>query len=97
MQSLVSDFDVLLTISTATSAPKRNEVEKDDPSLAFTYLGMPSLHVPYGLDDESMPIGFQITSAKYNDYLLLQFLDLLLDKNYLCNNSIRNKKFYDLF
>ena len=42
----IKDYDAILTISTASSAPLRNEVEKNDPSLAFTYLGMPSLHVP---------------------------------------------------
>ena len=53
-----AQYDVILTLSTASSAPCRHILEKDDPSLAFTYLGMPSLHVPVGLDSSGMPIGF---------------------------------------
>ena len=86
----IKDYDAILTISTASSAPLRNEVEKNDPSLAFTYLGMPSLHVPNSKDSLGMPIGFQITSAKYNDYLILQLLDLLVEKNYVSNQSLLN-------
>ena len=86
----IKDYDAILTIGTASSAPLRNEVEKNDPSLAFTYLGMPSLHVPNSKDSIGMPIGFQITSAKYNDYLILQLLDLLVEKNYVSNQSLLN-------
>ena len=50
LNRIFNDYDVILTISTASSAPKRNSLEKDDPSLAFTYLGMPSLHVPNSFD-----------------------------------------------
>lgn len=84
----IKEYDAILTISTATSAPLRNEVERNDPSLAFTYLGMPSLHVPNSKDSLGMPIGFQITSAKYNDYLILQLLDVLIERNYLSDRSL---------
>lgn len=84
-----SNYDAILTISTASSAPDRNILEKDDPSLAFTYLGMPSLHIPVGLDSDGMPIGFQISSAKYNDYLILQLLDVFLKKGIVKDYSIK--------
>lgn len=84
----IERYDAILTISTATSAPNRNDLEKEDPSLAFTFLGMPSLHVPYCLDTNNMPIGFQITSARYNDYLILQLVDLFMKKGFIRNKSI---------
>ena len=84
----IKEYDAILTISTASSAPLRSEVERNDPSLAFTYLGMPSLHVPNSKDSLGMPIGFQITSAKYNDYLILQLLDILIERNYVSDRSL---------
>ena len=55
---------------------------------ATDILGMPSLHVPNSKDSLGMPIGFQITSAKYNDYLILQLLDVLIERNYLSDRSL---------
>lgn len=88
--SLFADYDIIVSMSTTTPAPKRHELESPDPSLIWTFLGMPSVHVPIGLSSNGLPIGLQLTSKKYDDYLLLQFLDFAFDNEILMNSSLRS-------
>jgi len=82
------DIDVIISLSTSTVAPIRNQTESPDPSLIWTFLGMPSLNVPIGFSDEGLPISLQLSARKYNDYLLLQFLDHALSLEIFRNQSI---------
>ncbi|XP_030370050.1 fatty-acid amide hydrolase 2-B [Scaptodrosophila lebanonensis] len=43
-----------------------------DIVLLFNVLGFPSTHVPMGLNQRGMPIGFQVIAAPYQDKLCLQ-------------------------
>ncbi len=87
-QLLFSETDVIISLSTASTAPLRNETELPDPSLIWTYLGMPSVNVPICLSDDGLPIGLQLSAKKYDDYLLLQFLDFALSLRCLTNSSL---------
>jgi len=87
-ESIFAHYDIIVSMSTSTPAPRRHEVESPDPSLIWTYLGLPSIHVPIKLSSMGLPIGLQISSKKYDDYLLLQFLDLALNRRFLSDSSL---------
>ena len=74
-------FDIIISLSTATHAPLRNEPEKDDPSLIWTMCGVPTINVPALKSNESLPLGVQIVARKYNDKLLLNFVKELYQKD----------------
>ena len=84
----ISKFDCCLTLSTTSSAPLRNEKEKNDPSLLFTLAHIPAIGVPYKLDDKKLPIGFQLISKKWSDYKLLDCLDNLVNNKILSPYSL---------
>lgn len=86
---LFAGVDVIISLSTSTSAPLRHVPELPDPSLIWTFLGMPAINVPIGLSEKGLPVGLQLTAKKYDDYLLLQFLDHALHLRYLSNSSIK--------
>ena len=86
---LFAEIDVIISLSTSTTAPLRHETELPDPSLIWTFLGMPSINVPIGLSVDGLPIGLQLSAKKYDDYLLLQFLDHALRLRCLSNSSIK--------
>lgn len=77
MDSLLSEFDAGISLSTAGEAPKRGDAESDDPSLIWTLSHLPTISVPQFLSQNELPFGLQIFARKYNDYLLLNFLDFL--------------------
>ena len=85
---LFAGVDVVISLSTSTSAPLRHELELPDPSLIWTFLGMPAINVPIGLSENGLPIGLQLTAKKYDDYLLLQFIDYVLSLGLLRDSSI---------
>ena len=91
VESLYCDYDVLLTLSTATTAPKRNIPEQPDPSLIWTYLGMPAINIPFSLSSAGLPVGLQIVSKRYDDYLLLQFLEYIQSRSIVDDPSLRVK------
>ena len=77
MDMLMQEYDVLISLSTAGVAPLRNIVETPDPSLIWTMLHLPVVAVPAFINKDKLPFGFQVGARKYNDYLLLNFLDYL--------------------
>ena len=90
MDSFMTEYDAIISMSTASVAPNRGIVEKDDPSLIWNLLHLSSVNVPQFYDAESgLPFGIQISARRYNDYLLLDFLDVLCNKGYIplyCKN-----------
>lgn len=70
-------FDIVISLSTSSHAPLRNENEIDDPSLIWTMCGVPTINIPYFKTPQDLPLGIQIIARKYNDKLLLQFVKLL--------------------
>jgi len=85
---LYYDYDIILTLSTVTTAPMRHEIEKQDPSLIWTYLGMPSVNIPFSQSSSGLPIGLQIVSKRYDDYVLLQFAKYLIDLGLVSDSSL---------
>ena len=74
-------FDILISLSTSTHAPLRNEKEIDDPSLIWTMCGTPTINIPYSKSYQNLPIGIQVIGRKYNDKLLLKFVKFLHELN----------------
>ena len=77
---ILKQHDVLISLSTSGVAPPREIEEKPDPSLIWNTLQLPVVAVPMFVNIKNLPFGFQICSRKYNDYLLLNFLDYLGEK-----------------
>ncbi len=77
MDSFFSDYDVLISLSTAGEAPLREDTELPDPALMWTLTHLPVVSVPQFLSPKGLPFGFQVAARKYNDYRLFSFLDHL--------------------
>jgi Asp-tRNA(Asn)/Glu-tRNA(Gln) amidotransferase A subunit family amidase len=75
------NFDIIFSLSTTGQAPFRNEKQKDDPSLIWTMCGVPTINLPVFKTKENLPLGIQVFSKKYNDLLLLEFVNLLHEQN----------------
>lgn len=77
MDEFMQDYDALICLSTAGEAPPRGVMEKPDASLMWTLTHLPSINAPIFKSPNDLPFGLQIVARKYNDYLLLNFLDFL--------------------
>jgi aspartyl-tRNA(Asn)/glutamyl-tRNA(Gln) amidotransferase subunit A len=76
------DFDVLLTPSTPTVAPRLDPQAGERPvnwfidngySYPFNLTQQPALSVPLGRDADGLPFGVQIAGQKYDDATVLAF------------------------
>lgn len=75
-EKLVSDFDYVVTPSTASVAPPVGEAERPDTCLVWTFLGTPVLSVPaFRSDGEGMPHGLQVVAPRFADLRLLDFAE----------------------
>lgn len=77
MDELMKSFDVIISLSTAGAAPLRNEAELPDPALMWTMTHLPVVSVPQFLSPDGLPFGLQIASRRYNDLLLMKFIEEL--------------------
>ena len=75
MDEFFTDYDVVLSLSTAGEAPPREVTELPDPALMWTLTHLPVVSVPLFTSPSGLPFGMQVTARKYNDYRLLAFLD----------------------
>lgn len=78
MDVYFNDFDILLSLSTAGEAPLREVVELPDPSLMWTLTHLPTVNVPQFTSPDGLPFGFQVVARKYNDLLLITFIEELV-------------------
>lgn len=92
IDQLFTNFDIILSLSTAGHAPMRNESEKDDPSLIWTMCGIPAINIPILSTENELPLGVQVVARKYNDKQLLNFIKLLYQKNIICDGPFPNPK-----
>jgi len=74
-------FDVIISLSTASHAPLRNEKEIDDPSLIWTMCRIPTINMPIVKTHAGLPMGIQTVARRYNDKLLLSFVNMLRSRN----------------
>ena len=78
MNEYFSEYDVVLTLSTANEAPVGlTTPDTPDSNLIWTLLGMPTVSIPALKGKNNLPIGILAVSKKYDDYVLLEFLKLL--------------------
>lgn len=78
MDAIMTDYDACICLSTAGAAPLRNVLELDDPSLMWTLTHLPALNIPVFVSPTNLPFGVQVVARKYNDYLLLDFIEFLI-------------------
>jgi Asp-tRNA(Asn)/Glu-tRNA(Gln) amidotransferase A subunit family amidase len=75
MDDFFSDFDILISLSTSGEAPLREITEFPDSALMWTLTHLPVVSVPQFFSPNGFPFGMQVVARKYNDYLLLNFLE----------------------
>lgn len=86
MDDFMLDYDAVLSMSTASVAPFRHEIEKKDPSLIWTLLHLCSVTIP-AFNEKNLPFGIQVSGRRYNDYLLFDFVEFLAKKGYVPYHS----------
>lgn len=80
----MDSYDILITLATADEAPiGLTTPDIPDANLIWTYLGLPLATVPVLKGPNNLPIGVSIIAKKYDDKLLLDFLDHLHALNIL--------------
>lgn len=77
VDNIFQDYDFIICLSTAGSAPLRGNNEIDDYSLIWTTSHLPVVNIPLFNDSNNMPYGLQIIARKYNDLTLLDFVEYL--------------------
>jgi Asp-tRNA(Asn)/Glu-tRNA(Gln) amidotransferase A subunit family amidase len=77
LDELLGRYDVILTLSTAGSAPKWKDPDIPDSCLIWSLCGVPVLSLPLFRDPVGMPFGAQVLARRYSDYKLLKFVELL--------------------
>jgi Asp-tRNA(Asn)/Glu-tRNA(Gln) amidotransferase A subunit family amidase len=88
LDRLLKPFDMVVSLGTSTSAPPRHVTETPDPSLIWTLCHVPAVAVPYTRDPNGLPLGIQIVSRRWNDYLLLQGIEALVARELLPAGSL---------
>lgn len=91
MSEEFKDYDILITPTTSHVAPigLDSKLDLPDSNLIWTFLGMPTVSAPLLKGSENMPQGVLFVAKKYDDLLLLDFL------NYLQNSEIIPKENYE--
>ncbi len=79
LDRLLAPYDFVVSLSTSSSAPLRGIEELPDPSLIWTLGHVPSVAAPTFRCPEGLPFGAQFISRRWNDYLLLQGIEKLVD------------------
>ena len=83
MDGLASDYDVIVSLSTAGSAPPREVPEQPDPALLWTLLHLPAVSAPVFRCPNGFPFGLQIVSRRFNDYRLTGFIERMTEAGLL--------------
>ena len=77
MDDFLTQFDAFICLSTAGAAPLRNVAESPDSALMWTLMHLPVINLPVFQSPSGLPFGLQVFARKYNDYLLLSFVENL--------------------
>ncbi len=83
MDQFFQNYDIVLSLSTTTEAPLRHQPENRDPALLWTMTHLAVVSAPTFISPNGLPFGTQIVARKYNDYLLFQFIEYLLQQQIL--------------
>jgi len=87
LDQLLFPYDIVLSLGTSSSAPLRGVEELPDPSLIWTLGHVPSIAAPVFRCPEGLPFAAQFISRKWNDYLLLQGVEELVERGILAPGS----------
>jgi Asp-tRNA(Asn)/Glu-tRNA(Gln) amidotransferase A subunit family amidase len=68
-----NDIDIILNLSTAGEAPRKNDNDISDNCLIWTLCGVPVINLPAFTSPSGLPFGAQVVARRYNDILLLSF------------------------
>ena len=71
----VADYDAVVTLSTAGSAPEWGADDVDDSALIWTLCGAPAVSVPALESAAGMPLGLQVVGRRWHDHALLDVID----------------------
>ena len=82
-------YDIVLSLGTASSAPRRGVEELLDPSLIWTLAHLPVIAAPTFRCPNGLPFGVQFISTKWNDYLLFQCVEELIQRGVLPSGSMK--------
>ena len=96
IDTLFMDYDIIISLSTAGAAPRREQVEKPDPALLWNMAHLPVVSAPVFKSSDKLPFGAQITSRRYHDLLLFSFCDYLASQDYIpktSNPSLQGMRF----
>lgn len=83
MDGFFRDVDIVLTLSTAGTAPARSEVEAPDSALMWTLTHLAVVSAPAFAAADGMPFGLQIVARRYNDLLLFRFVEEMVARGLL--------------
>lgn len=83
LDKILSQYDMVVSLGTASDAPLRDQVELPDPSLVWTLCHVPALAVPMFRSPSGHPFGAQLIARRWNDYRLLQGVEVLIDRGVL--------------
>ncbi len=83
MDELLSEYDAMVSLSTAGAAPLRNAEEKPDPALVWTLSHLAVVAAPAFCSPQGLPFGMQLVARRYNDLQLFHLLDDLCAAGYL--------------
>ncbi len=87
LDGILSRYDIVLSLGTSSSAPSRGFEELPDPSLIWTLGHVPSIAAPVFRCPNGLPFGGQFISRRWNDYLLIQGIEELVDRGILPSGS----------
>lgn len=75
---LLQDYDIILLPSAKGAATKGLDSTGDPICTVFTsLLGIPSVNIPVGVNEDGLPLGLQAVGRKFSDKQLLSFLSEL--------------------
>lgn len=83
MDRWTQGFDVIVTLSTAGEAPLRHVEELPDSALMWTLTHLPAVSAPVFRSPSALPFGLQIVARRYNDPLMLAFVDEAVERGLL--------------
>jgi Asp-tRNA(Asn)/Glu-tRNA(Gln) amidotransferase A subunit family amidase len=87
INELFSHCDIVISLATAGSAPLRKEKVIDDPSLLWSFGHLPAIAAPQFRSPEGLPFAVQLIAKKWDDYLLMQCVEDLIDKGLIETGS----------
>lgn len=88
MDRFFADHDIIVTLSTAGEAPKRDVEELPDSALVWTLTHLPSVSAPVFRSPAGRPFGLQLVARRYNDPLLMRFIEGLVAQGLLPAGSM---------